>query len=136
MCYVFFNQSPKSNSITLHRNNAKYLTSLILLDWISRAMKFATIIVLLQDMAKLVVSVWSLVTTTEIVRTKRLNWPATVWRFPQSFHQPLLSSLVVPSWTRSIPRDLIVLSHQGPNYVVVAQYLIQQSHVLSVQQKK
>ncbi|KAG5318797.1 IDE enzyme, partial [Pseudoatta argentina] len=46
-----------------------------------------------KDMAKLVVSVWSLVTATEIVRTKRLNWPATVWRFPQSSHQPSSSSL-------------------------------------------
>ncbi|KAG5331760.1 IDE enzyme, partial [Acromyrmex charruanus] len=62
-----------------------------------------------KDMAKLVVSVWSLVTATEIVRTKRLNWPATVWRFPQSSHQPSSSSLVVLSWTRSILRDLIEL---------------------------
>ncbi|TGZ49208.1 Insulin-degrading enzyme [Temnothorax longispinosus] len=74
---------------------------------------------LLQDMAKLVVSVWSLVTTTEIVRTKRLNWPATIWRFPQSFHQPSSSSSVVLSWTRSILRDPISSSCRAKDHIML-----------------
>lgn len=43
-----------------------------------------------------------------VVSAKRLNWPATVSRFPQSFHQPSLSATTVNgSWGRSVPRDPI-----------------------------
>lgn len=54
-------------------------------------------------------------------RTKQLNWSATVSRFPQSFHQPSLStSTVNGSWGRSIPRDPIewtVEQSWGQNYL-------------------